>query len=103
MVAREGGEEFLAEGRGFLAGHGFGFFLIVFRGTVGEEIESAGRDGEQGFSLEKMKKIAVEGGVDLQGVAAMLDDVRVNEAGDAALAEEGFAELPSESGGIGLR
>ena len=96
LVASEAGEEFLAEGGGVFAGHRLGSGGIVFGIAAGDELQSAGDDGEQGFALEKIEEISIEAGVDLQGVAAVFDDVGIDEAGDAAFAEDGFAELLGE-------
>jgi len=70
---------------------------------MGDKSEGTGRDRQQGFALEKVEEVAVKDGVDLQRVAAVFDDVGINEARDAALAEEGFAKFPGEGRGIGLR
>ena len=99
LVASEAGEEFLAEGGGVFAGHRFGSGGIVIGIASGDELQGAGDDGEQSFALEKVEEISIEAGVDLQGVAAVFDDVGIDEAGDAAFAEDGFAELLGEGGG----
>ena len=98
MMAREAGEEFLAEGRRFLPGHGLGFALVVRVQTAYDNFECARGDGEEGFALEKIQKVSVEDGVDLQAVAAMFDDVGIHEAGDGAFADEGFAEALGKKG-----
>lgn len=98
VMARKRGQVFLTEGGRFFAGHGFRFCAIVVRNTPGDEFEGAGGESEEGFALEKIEKVAVEGGVDLQGVAAVFDDVGVDEVGDRAFAEEGIAEALGEGG-----
>ncbi len=92
LVPGEAGEKFLAERGSFLPGHGLGFAIIIGVQAPGDDFERAGSDGEQGFALEKILKIAVEDGVDLQAVAAVFDDVGIHEAGDGAFADEGFTE-----------
>ena len=99
LVAGEAGEKFLAEGGGFLPGHGLGFAIVFGVQSAGDDFEGAGGDGEQGFALEKIQKIAVEDSMDLQAVAAVFDDVGIDEAGDDALADEGFAEALRKNGG----
>lgn len=47
-----------------------------------------------------MEKVAIKAGVDLERVAAVFDDVGIDEARNAALAEQGVAELLGESGGV---
>ena len=98
LVAGEAGEEFLAKRGSFLAGHGLGFAIVVAVEAPGDNFEGAGSDGQQGFALEKIQKITVEDGVDLQAVAAVFDDVGIDEAGNDAFAEEGFAEALGEEG-----
>lgn len=66
---------------------------------MGDQIEGAGGDGKQSFALEEIEKVAVEAGMDLDGVAAVFDNVGIDEAGDAAFAEEGFAEMLGQGGG----
>jgi hypothetical protein len=92
VVAREAGEEFLAEGGGFLASHGLGFSVVLGGEAAGDDFEGAGNDSQQGFALEKIEEIAIEDGVNLQAVAAVFNDVGIDEVGDDAFAEEGFAE-----------
>jgi hypothetical protein len=99
LVAREAGEEFLSKGGGIFAGQGPGSGGFVFGSAASDEFQRARDDGEKGFALEKIEEIAVEAGVDLQGVAAVFDDVGIDEAGDAAFAKDGFAELLGEGGG----
>jgi len=53
--------------------------------------------------LEKILKIAVEDSVHLQAVAAVFDDVGIDEAGNDAFADEGFAETLGENGGQVVR
>jgi len=92
LVAGEACEEFLTECGCLLAGHGLGFAVVFTGQTADYDFEGAGNDGEQGFALEKIQKIAVEDGVDLQAVAAVFDDVGIDKTGNDALAKEGFAE-----------
>jgi len=99
LVARQAGEKFLTESRGFLAGHGLGFLVVIDVNPPSDNFEGPGSDGEKGFALEKIQEIAVEDGVDLQAVAAVLDDVRIDEVGDDAFAEEGFAEALGKKSG----
>jgi hypothetical protein len=99
VVAREAGEKFLAEGGSFLPGHRLGFAVVFGVNPPGDNFYRADSDGEQSFTLEKIQEIAIENGVNLQAVAAVLDDVGIDEAGDGALAEEGFAEALREKGG----
>jgi len=99
LMARERGEEFLTKGGGFFAGHGLGLFGFGRRGRVRDEFKGAGGDGEECFALKQVEKIAVQASVDLQRVAAVLDDVGIDKARDAAFAEEGFAQARSERRG----
>jgi hypothetical protein len=91
-VAGEAGEKFLAKGGSFLPGHRLGFAVVIGMQAAGDNFEGARGDSEQRFALEKILKITVEDGVDLQAVAAVFDDIGIHEAGDRAFAEEGFAE-----------
>jgi hypothetical protein len=99
LVASEASEKFLAEGGSFLPSHRLGFAVVFGVEATGNNFEGAGGGGEQGFALEKILKIAVEHGVDLQAVAAMFDDVGIDEAGDGTFAEEGFAEALGKKSG----
>jgi hypothetical protein len=99
LVTIQASEKSLTKGSGFLAGHGPGFGGVDFGSTAGDEFQGAGGDGEQCFALEKIQEIAVEAGMDLEGVATVLDDVGINEAGNAAFAEDSLAELLGEGGG----
>jgi hypothetical protein len=92
LVASETGEEFLAERGSFLASHRFDFAVVVGVDAPSNNFEGSGGDGEQGFALEEIQEIAVENGVDLEAVTAVFDDVGIDEAGDRAFAEKGFAE-----------
>jgi hypothetical protein len=96
LVAGEASKEFLAEGGGLLPGHGLGFPVVFGGQAPGDDIEGASNDGQQCLALEKIQEIAIEDGVNLQAVAPMLDHVGIDEVGDDALAEKGFAEALRE-------
>ena len=99
MVTGKAGEKFLAKGGSLLPAHGLGFAVVFGVHAPSDEFEGTRGDGEQGFALEKVEKVAVENGVDLQAVAAVFDDVRIDEAGDGALAKEGLAEALGQKSG----
>ncbi len=99
VMAGEAGEKFSAERGGFLAGHGLGFAVVAGVLASSDDFQGARGDGEERFALQEIQKIAVEAGVYLQAVAAVFDDVGIDEAGDSALAEEGFAEALRERRG----
>jgi len=101
LFAGEGGEEFLAKGGSVFAGHGFGFFVLRGGGTFGDQVECVGGHREERFALQESQEIFVKAGVDLQGVAAVFDDVGVDETGDDAAFDEGFAEALGECGSAG--
>src|SRR5258705_10133364 len=103
LMAREAGEKSLTKRGGFLTGHRFGFSIVFRVHSPGDNFQRAGSDGEQGFALEKILKIAVEDSVHLQAVAAVFDDVGIDEAGNDAFADEGFAETLGENGGQVVR
>ena len=99
VMTRETREKFLPKGRGLLPGHGLGFAVVFGVQASGYDFQGAGGDGEQGFALEKIQKIAVKNGVDLQAVTAVFNHIGIDEARDGAFAEEGFAEALGQNSG----
>ena len=92
LVARQGTEEFLAKRKGVLPFHWFEFG--VFRGdaTLAHDVQGSRGTGKQRFPLQQSKQVAVQGRVNLQTVAAMLNDIRIDEARNETLTNERFAQ-----------
>ena len=70
------GLDFFEEGGGFEAG-------------LGQRLNGK---RQQRFALKKGETIAIERGVDLQGVAAVLYHVGIHETRNDALADQGFGQ-----------
>lgn len=60
--------------------------------ATGNHFEGTSSYGKERLALEELKKIAIEARVNLEGVAAVFDDVGVDKTRDAALTKEGLAE-----------
>lgn len=99
LLASEGSDEFAAKSGGVFAQHrarlaaagGKRFFVGNFQRASGE--------GEQGLALKKSEQIAVHGGVGLQRVASVLDDVGVHETRNDPLALQAVSEAQRQFGG----
>jgi hypothetical protein len=92
LEARQGTEEFLAKRKGVLPFHWFEFG--VFRGgtTLAHDVQRSRGTGKQRFPLQQSKQVAVQGRVNLQTVAAMLDDIRIDESRNETLTNKRFAQ-----------
>ena len=82
----------MAKGNSVLAWHGFELFVLRRCGALSDQIESMGTHGQERFALEQSEQILVEAGMNLQRVAAVFHDVRINEARNDTALNEGFAE-----------
>jgi len=104
LLTSERGEKFAAKGGGIFAGHRFGSAIFFRRGdgTFADQVESLRAHGDQSFALQQGQEIFIETRVDLQAVAAVVDNVGIDEAGNGALADQGVTEVFGEgSGAIG--
>ena len=64
------------------------------------ELEKTDGGGEERFALEKGEEVAIKRSMDLESVAAVLDDVGIDEARDEALLEQSFGEASGEVVGV---
>lgn len=99
VLLGERGEELAAKSDRIFAEHGLGFSAAGGKRLGVGDFESAGRECESGFALEKRKQVAIQSRVDLKGVTAVFDDVGIDETGDDALAVETIGEAQREFGG----
>ena len=99
LLAGEGSEEFLAERNSLLSLHRRNFPTIARGRAASGQFERLRGGRQQCLALQQGQKVAIETGVDLQGVAAVLDDVGIHKAWHDALAKQGLAQLLCEDGG----
>lgn len=92
LLFGKGSQEFAAEEGGIFAQHRFGFTAANRQGFGAGDFERAGGEGESGFPVEQREQVAIKSRMDLKGVAAVFDDVGIDEAGDDALAVESVGE-----------
>lgn len=102
LLTGQSGEKFLAESRGVFAGQRIELAFIACSGGPAEKVEGASRSSEERLALNQGEKIAVETSVNLQAVAAVLDNVGIDEARNDAVANKAFAEaLRKKSSPVG--
>ena len=99
LVAGQGAEEFLAKRKGLLAFHWFEFGVFSSDATLAHDVQRSRGTGKQRLALQQSEQVAVQGRVNLQTVAAMLDDIRIDEARNETLTNQRFAQPLSQMSG----
>lgn len=93
QLTRQGREVFLAERQGVFSLHRRYLPAVAGCGATRGEFKRVHRSREQCFALQKSQKVAIQAGMDLQGVPAVLDHIGIHKARDDAFAEESLAQL----------
>lgn len=99
LVAGQGTEEFLAKRKGVLPFHWFEFGVFRSDATLAHDVQRSRGTGKQRLPLQQSEQVAVQGRVNLQTVAAMLDDIRIDETRNETLTNERFAQPLSQMSG----
>jgi len=99
LLFRQSGEKFAAKEDGILAQHGFGFTPASRERLGADDFEGASSESEGGFAAQQCEKVAIKSGMNLESVAAVFDDVGIDEAWDDTLATESFGEAQRKCGG----